>query len=119
MGSTIERISNGCKIERPIENTNTMRLLPFIFNLIIGTFAAKKYTSDDEDLYGGSGDFGSGDVEEGSGGSWDSPDTAEVDILDITWLIIGAGALTAVIVICSIIYCCCIKKKDDTYHPGN
>merc|ERR1712137_635470 len=74
-------------------------------------------TSDDEDLYGGSGDSGSGDYEEGSGGSWDdAPETAEVNILDTTWLIIGAGALTAVIVICSIIYCCCIKKKDqDSY----
>ena len=38
-------------------------------------------------MYGGSGDFGSGEIEEGSGGSWDStPDTAKVDILDITWV---------------------------------
>merc|ERR1719370_1466640 len=87
----------------------TMRLLPFIFNLIIGTFA--KYTSDDEDLYGGSGDYvvGSGDEWEGSGDPRIvDPETA---VLDTTWLLIGAGALTSAIVICSIVYCCCIRKK--------
>ena len=43
--------------------------------------------SDDEDLGDGSGDRGSGDYEEGSGG-WDTEDPTDVGvaIIDTTWV---------------------------------
>ena len=72
---------------------NTAQINKAILHLIHGLWKLCKTldTSDDEDLGDGSGDCGSGDYEEGSGGcTWDTITDTSTDvgvaIIDTTWV---------------------------------